>query len=296
MAGRHRSHEVALARSQFLGESIASARYVVGTNTEPVIDECSPTQQHVRALLALLALNDFQPVGPLSQTSAAALVSYSFTQSPRRNALLIVSSSPDNIAQRLLGAHCGFRFAGEAWAQTKSTHDVRRLYRLEHAPSGAVVISTSNTGLLRSEQCDAPESSIRFTRWNVGVPQESREAEANEFVDRLNADSRALLAALFVRLNARGGRRWAVGEFWWDPLSRPTSNRPGSRPSTRQRLLRETGSGWELRWGGPPFPSDVVAAFTHPVCGLRGAHALGQDADREREIVYGATRLVLRPF
>lgn len=296
MAGRHRSHEAALARSQFLGESIASACYVVGTNTGPVIDECSPTQQTVRALLALLALNDSQPGGPLNQTSAAALVSYSFTQSPRRNALLIVSSSPDNIAQRLLGAHCGFRFAGEAWMQTKSEHDVRRLYRLEHAPSGAVVISTSDTGLLRSEQCDPSESSIRFTRWNVGVPQESREAEANEFVEKLSTEARALLAALFVRLNARGGRSWAVGEFWWDPLDRPMWKLPGGRPSTHRRSLRETGAGWELRWDGPPLPSDVVAAFTHPVCGLRGAHALGQDADREREIVYGATRLLLRPF
>lgn len=290
MAGRGRSHGVANARARYLGEAAVSARYAVGSNRTAVIDECSPDQRSVRVLLALLALN-YMAVETyrFNHTPAAPIVSYSLHVSPRREALVIVSRSPDNIGRRLLDAHAGFRFAGDA-----RNADGSRTYRFDHVAFKTSVFSTSDSGTLQGVQIaerdkDAPPFHERVP--NLAPSRE--EIEAAAFIDRLDADARALLAALFVRLAASDRRTWAVGEFWWDPLERPYwRNRPEARGE--RRSLRNEGEGWTLRWEGPPFPSDVVAALTHPVCGLSGATARGEG--RECEIVYGSARLLLRPF
>ncbi|HTJ68193.1 MAG TPA: hypothetical protein VL551_11740 [Actinospica sp.] len=292
MAGRRRSHEAAAARARFLGEAGVSARYAVGTNTTVVIDECSPAQRSVRALLALLALND-EPLEkyPFNHTNASGLVTYSFTLSPRRGALLIVSRAPDNIARRILGAEAGFRFAGEA-----VTTAGEYIYRLVHVPSGAVVISTEDRGTLAGVRFAMREDVPPFTAQDLGVPVTAREQEMFEYVDGLSSDVRALLAALFVRLSASDRRTWAVGAFFGDPLRRPPAPWWDPNPlRDEHRSLREIGARWELRWTGPPFPGDIVAALTQPVCGLRGASAHGQVDAREREIVFGKARLLLRP-
>ena len=292
MAGRRRSHEAALARSRFLGEAGVSARYAVGTNNTVVIDECSPAQSSVRALLALLALND-EPLEdyPFNHTNASGLVTYSFTVSPRRDVLLIVSTAPDNIARRLLKAEAGFRFTGEARSPAWE-----HVHRLEHVPSGAVVISTEDRGTLAGVRFAVREDMPAFTHQNLGVPVTAREQEMFEYVDSLSSDVRALLAALFVRLTASDRRTWAVGAFFEDPLDRPPAPWWDQDPvRDGRRFLREVGGTWELRWTGPPFPGDIVAALTHPVCGLRGASARGEVDAREREIVFGKARLLLRP-
>lgn len=293
MAGRRRSHEAALARARFLGETGVSARYAVGTNHTVVIDECSPAQCSVRALLALLALN-FEPLEKhlFNRTNASGLVTYSFTLSPRRDVLLIASRAPDNIAQRILGAEAGFRFAGEA-----VTTAGEYVYRLVHVPSGAVVISTEDRGTLDGVRFAMREDVPPFTDRDPGVPVIAREQEMFEYVNGLGDDVRALLAALFVRLSASDRRTWAVGAFFGDPLRRPPAPwwDPDSLRDDR-RSLREVDGTWELRWTGSPFPGDIVAALTDPVCGLRGAEAHGELDAREREIVFGKARLLLRPY
>lgn len=293
MAGRRRNHEAALARARFLGEAGVSARYAVGTNRTVVIDECSSAQCSVRALLALLALND-EPLEkyPFNHTNASGLVTYSFTLSPRRDALLIVSRAPDNIARRILGADAGFRFAGEA--RTTAGEDI---YRLEHVPSGAVVISTSDRGTLKATRFAMREDMPPFTDQNLDVSVTAQEQQLCEYVDGLDGDVRALLAALFVRLSASDRRTWAVGEFFWDPLHRPPAPWWDTDPlHDRHRSLREVGGTWELRWSGPPFPGDIVSALTHPVFGLRGAQPRGELGAPEREIVFGEALLLLRPY
>ncbi len=293
MAGRRHSHEAALARARFLGEAGVSARYAVGTNRTVEIDECSPAQRSVRALLALLALND-EPLEryPFNRTHAAGLVTYSFTLSPRRDALLIVSRSPDNIAQRFLRAEAGFRFAGEA-----VTTAGEYVYRLDHVASGTTVISTSDPGTLEGVRFAVREDVPAFTDQTLGVPLTAQAREVCDYVDGLDGDARTLLAALFVRLVASDRRTWAVGEFFWDPLKRPPAPWWNQDPlSGGRRSLREAGGRWQLRWTGPPFPSDIVTALTHPVCGLRGAQAHGEVDALEREIAFGKARLRLRPY
>jgi hypothetical protein len=293
MAGRRRSHEAALARARFLGEAGFSARYAVGTNHTVVIDECSPAQSSVRALLALLALND-EPLEkyPFNHTNAAGLVTYSFTLSPRRDALLIVSQAPDNIARRIPKAKAGFRFAGEV-RTTAGEH----VHRLDHVPTGAVVISTSDRGTLGGALFAMREDMAPFTDQTLDVPVTAQEHGLCEYVNGLDGDVLALLAALFVRLSASDRRTWAVGEFFWDPLDRPPAPWRDQDPlRDGHRSLRDVGGAWELRWTGPPFPGDIVSALTHRVCGLRGAQAHGEVDALEREIVFGKARLLLRPY
>lgn len=290
MAGRGRSHGVAAARARYLGEEAVSARYAVGSNRSAVIDECSTAQQSVRALLALLALNYMVlETYRFNHTPAAPIISYSFHVSPRREALVIVSRAPDNIGRRLLDAHMGFRFAGDAM-----NADGSRTYCLDHVSFKTSVFSTSDAGTLQGAQiAERSENEPPFHEHGLGLAPSREESEAAAYIDRLDADARVLLAALFVRLAASDRRTWAVGEFWWDPLSRPYwRNRRDARGE--RRSLRNDGKDWTLRWDGPPFPRDVVAALTDPVCGLRGATAHSQG--REYEIVFGSARLLLRPF
>lgn len=293
MAGRRRSLDAARVRVGYLGEAAPSARYVVGRNQTPVIDECSAAQQSVRALLALLVFNyvlgeNYQ----FNRTPFAEFTLYGFVLSPRWDSLVIVSMAPDNIALRLLDAGAGFRFAGET-----VTADEEYVYRLDHPALGTTVTVTSDKGTLAGVRTAVREDLRPFSPHVLGVPLTSEEREAIEFVNGLDRDVRALLAGLFIRLRASDGRRWAVGSFYGDPLKRPPAPWWDQHPERSvRRSLRGEGRRWELRWNTAPFPGDIVAALTHSACGLPGAQA-DDDADaRRRTISFGAARLALRPY
>ena len=134
MSGTQRIHALARSRSRYLGEKYATARYVIGTNSSAMIDECSPAQMALRAQLALFTLNrGIFDSSVFSDTDLTGLVSYTLTLSPRHNGLVIISDAPANILGRLLTTPLGLRYVGSA--------DIRdnQIYRMVHAASGAFV-------------------------------------------------------------------------------------------------------------------------------------------------------------
>jgi len=296
-------------RASFLGESRESARSIVGARNSPRIDECSAAQRDVRALMAMYALNHdpYNRERLFNDTALAALTTYDFILSPRHDELVIVSNAPDNIAHRLLGSPLGLRFVDEA-----ETEQENRIYRMAHFSSGARVTSTSAKNLLGSGKTasgDAAPDGLNpgydfAPGKHLDRPLTPNELASADWLGKLNPDFKALLAGLFVRLCAReialvegdDRPRWAVGNFYWDPLRRePAEWWARQRPHSRVRL-RRLRSVLELRWSGPPFPSDIADALTDPVCGLRGATARPEFDGREYIVTYGRVRLLLRPF
>src|SRR5215469_7416357 len=82
----------------------------------------------------------------------------------------------------------------------------------------------------------------------------------------LSASSRAKLAAAgsqVKRAPGKGGMsRYRVGERP-ELKNRLGSHEPAPQPSAAMRGLKDGGTPWDVRWQGPPFPSDNVSFDSH---------------------------------
>ena len=109
--------------------------------------------------------------------------------------------------------------------------------------------------------------SIRCAWWTTDVQLSS--AEQDQLMDLVTQPSGVakIVSALVVRMRARDPLgRWAMGNWWNDPLQRP--GRPCGSYRSNRRLM-PGGRHWLLEWCGYPYMADVAAmlsdsAFSEP--------------------------------
>jgi hypothetical protein len=99
------------------------------------------------------------------------------------------------------------------------------------------------------------------------------------------------LAGLTCRIAAQDAEgRWAIGNWFSDPLMRP--GRLSSHGEDRyERYLQGTGHHWVFRWNGFPYVEDVAASLTASPVGISGAVA--HDAGDHFEVRVDAATLRL---
>ncbi|WP_371494540.1 hypothetical protein OG871_05355 [Kitasatospora sp. NBC_00374] len=83
----------------------------------------------------------------------------------------------------------------------------------------------------------------------------------------ISEEAEQLLAGLVCRLAARDPHgRWAIGNWFSDPLERPGWANNGD-VDRYEKQLSGSGDRWTLRWNGFPYSDDVAASLTSaPVC------------------------------
>ena len=85
-------------------------------------------------------------------------------------------------------------------------------------------------------------------------------------------------------------KKWASGNWYWDPLDRPESER--RRSEWPERRLWGAGFEWKMEWTGFPHPTDVANSLVDPVVGLRGSR-LGSN-DESYEVILGSSVLRIK--
>ncbi|MEV7617016.1 hypothetical protein [Streptomyces sp. NPDC089799] len=277
----HTQHR-ALARERafFTGETPATAAAETTRSGSLGIDDCSPAQRRLRALLALAVFN----TGPLSAglwtTSLADLSAYTVVMSPRRDKLVLISNAPDNIATRLLPRDD---------KQTLCLPGMRLLRLAEHGaamlhlPTGAVVLATSRRDGTLDDLADE-----RHSHWTTDHPMTDRESILLASLPHLTADTETLLAAVFVRMWMRSADWDLAG--WFCPAA---SRNDDERALRHYRRLDGAGDHWSLTWTSWPHPDDLVAALTHPAAGLASVTVVRHPGYYEAH--YGTASLRLDP-
>lgn len=123
--------------------------------------------------------------------------------------------------------------------------------------------------------------------WNVRHGLTSQEDDALANVPPMTADTLALLSGLVSRIGlCDPGRRWALGNWFADPLDRTLAW------SRADRRLWGHGDRWELTWSSFPFHRDVAMALTDPQAGIAGAQAV--QGRRDWDVRLGNAVLTLR--
>ncbi|MEW2253054.1 hypothetical protein AB0907_37740 [Streptomyces sp. NPDC006975] len=248
----------AALRRRYTGElSEASGRAVRPSRTGLGLDDCSPQQQRLRALLALGWFNT-DPHTPAGNWCAHGVFSYTLVPSPRHDSLVLYTNSAWGVVCWLVPGEGdwparipGLRFeSGDGYT-----------WRLRHLPTGSTLIVTEEHDPGEAENGYEPPSRIR--RLSVGMTD--AEYTALEKVPDMSPAATRLLGALAMRVSLRDpSETWAVGGWFSDPLDRT----PGRSVAYLERRLNGAGDEWELAWTGYPFPDDLAAALTHPTAGL----------------------------
>ncbi|MEU8762961.1 hypothetical protein [Streptomyces sp. NPDC048659] len=248
------------------------------------MDSQIPAQRRLRALLALAVLNCGPRAAWLSETCLYELSLYTFTVSPRRDDLVLISKAAGNIAHRLvLGKH---KSDVLCLPGMRLLDDPDEAIRMIHLPTGARVTTTSRSRGTGGGPSYNPRSWMRPDQ-----PLTPREEEALGSLPAMTPDAEVLLGALASRLWLRDPiGAWAIGG-WFNPP--PSRDRGSVRSRGHSRRLDGSGDHWELEWTSYPYPEDLVAALTHPRAGLRGVRAV-PDTGRT-QLVYGTARLTLIP-
>ncbi|WP_132880682.1 hypothetical protein [Tamaricihabitans halophyticus] len=103
------------------------------------------------------------------------------------------------------------------------------------------------------------------------LPLQDDERAAMRAIPAMSEGIQAILAGLFVRLNARDPRRrWHMGMAWSNFL--PARREPrGYRDDLHMSTLWGADNRWELRWARHPFPEDIIGCLTAPTIGITGA-------------------------
>ncbi|MEV4600797.1 hypothetical protein AB0K15_25800 [Amycolatopsis sp. NPDC049253] len=258
-------------RRSYTGEDKASAAAGVGRGGLG-LDLCSPQQRRFRALLALFLFNANVPDTPFDdQHSANAFLAYTMTVSPRFDTLVcLVPGAVENAVGRLLASPGPDSLQyGVPGLRVEAAVDFRT-YHLVHLPTGAkmVVASRPDFPLLSDIQNAGPHLDTWSANTFVGadIPLADVEREALSRLPAMPAGIERILAALVTRLDARDpARKWAVGNWWYDPLGRPFP--PGYRHNGKISLWGQRPK-WALRWNGWPRPEDIVGCLTAPIVGV----------------------------
>ncbi|MFC9735269.1 hypothetical protein ACFWGM_36865 [Streptomyces roseolus] len=275
---------LARSRALYTGETLTSAKSGVARNRSLGLDDCLPAQRAFRFLLALGYLNNDPRAyeGPAGW-HVAVLSAYTVTFSPRWNRLVIIADVPDNVTRRLLrGPVGGSGLPGLRFLEHRGSS-----YVLRHLPTGAELVITGNA----SGRPEGRLSEPHFDALSTAVPVTEAEAGQLHGVPEATEDAQRLLAGVLTRVTARDPHRsWAIGNWFYDPLTRPGWLDMNHR---QYRTLLGRGDHWVLSWGAIPYESDLVAALTDPVVGIAGA---GRERDSGDTVVtLGGATLRLRP-
>jgi hypothetical protein len=248
-------------RRAYSGEHIqAAARGIPRGCCHLGFETSDPGQQNLRALLALGIFNG----GRLQQWPGgwgmAPVTHYDLILSPRLDNLVVITPTPSNVVQYLVPRGMPVGLPG---------------LRLESATDEAFLLRHLTTGarMTVTDRPPAPPFESDFDEdrvWNARQELTSGEQEALADVPPVSGAAMVLLAGLMTRIGLNDPkRRWALGNWFMDPLDRTRewAADPGRR-------LWGHGDRWELTWGSFPFREDVAAALTGAKIGIAGAYAV----------------------
>ena len=269
-------------RAAHTGEELLSAVAGLTPDGRIGLDDCTPRQQFLRFLLAMYLFNTRSIGAPPSWREVFTALSYTMTISPRFDDLIIFTDTPDNLVQYFADPPYergipGLRFLeGDDFGH----------HRMLHVPSGATMTITS-----RPERdvlaLGSPTSTLAAGRVSALTRAEETDLAA---IPAASDDTHKLLAGLFVRATCTApDKRWALGNWRYDPLRRPDLDDVGRGGTHRLWGARDD---WELLWSGYPHPADVVASLVDPVIGLSGVRVLEDDSPFY-SLALGTARLAL---
>ncbi|GGU68623.1 hypothetical protein GCM10010211_37480 [Streptomyces albospinus] len=268
-------------------EGVAPSEFLVGDSQgyDLGLDSCDDAQLNFRAIMALGLFNYGSHYGsiaaPPAQWNLGVLTWYTIKVSPRWNRLVLITSAPDNVMQRIVPD--SFHASRTPGMRLLRSHG--RTYVARHIPTGAEIVVTSREDG-KSDGVHNPMAS-RFLLMS-DVPVSRREEEQLSSLPGMARNARRLLAGLVTRMSMTDPRRkWSTGNWYWDPLERPESENRESG-DTERRLWGE-GYEWDIEWHGYPHPSDVAQSMTDPVVGLQGSR-LGRNRN-SYEVILGSSVL-----
>ncbi|MFG7941542.1 hypothetical protein [Streptomyces cacaoi] len=263
-----RQKRAARIRMSYTGECYEAALSGISRDFDHGLDACTPEQREFRALLALGFLNR----GPIAARllggwGVSELSAYTITMSPRWKRLALITDVPHNVAGRIVQEDSSMRFPGLRMEQ----HTGYGSYLLRHMPTGAEMVVTDNASGVPSK---GPDSESYLRPWTTDVQLRSAELDSLKAIPAMTENTQLLLAGIAVRFSAHDAKRkWAIGNWHWDPLQRPRNRERGYdlfAPEIQRRLWGE-GDYWELTWAGYPYPADLAASLTDSAIGVKGA-------------------------
>ncbi len=269
--------DIARTRAGFTGEPQLGALAGVPRDGSLGLDTCLPEQRTLRALLALGLFNrlGLEEARPPAWWGLHTLVAYDITASPRHNRLVLITDVPHNVAPYLLPSRDGgSSLPGLRLEEFRG----RRTYVARHLPTGAQLVVTGNpSGTWSATQRPSP----RWDFFSVDEPLTKSERTKLEQVPDMSAGAECLLAGLTARIAAQDPQgRWAIGNWFSDPLQRPGWHNAGSEERYGKQLWGSAHQ-WSFRWNGFPYVEDVAASLTSPQVGVPGAtvHDVGDRLD-----------------
>lgn len=275
----------ARTRVRYTDEQFAAAKAGIARDYSIGLDVCLPEQRELRALLALGLLNRGYDYRTPAGWRMAALTTYTITASPRFHRMVLITDVPHNVVDYLLPEPNG---VGGLPGLRVEEHRGHGSYIMRHLPTDAQFVVTDNpsgkpVGARRKSYVDF------FT---VDAPLTPGEREQLASVPPMTEHAQFLLAGVFCRISARDPhRRWAIGNWFYDPLQR-SSWLDSDRSLGEDRKLQGAGDSWELRWDSYPYPDDLAASMTDPVIGIPGARTVS--ASDHLAITLGNATLRLR--
>jgi len=262
---------LARTRMRFLSEPRQAALGAVPRDGTLGLDTCSQEQRRLRTLLALGLFNMpglWQPHRGAAAWRLHTLIAYDIIVSPQFDRLVLITDVPHNVAPYLLP-----RPDGVAGLPGLRLEEFRtpRTYLARHLPTGARLVVTGNPS---GTWNGTPRPSPRWDFHTVDKPLTGTERSYLDQVPEISDEVARLLAGLVCRIAARDPQgRWAIGNWFYDPLRRPGwhNNRGEDR---YEKQLSGSGHRWKLRWNGFPYADDVAASLTSASVGIPGATAL----------------------
>ncbi|REK91700.1 hypothetical protein DY245_03030 [Streptomyces inhibens] len=275
----------ARTRSQYTGEKFTAAKAGTARDHSIGLDACVPGQLKLRALLALGFLNRGYDYSTPAGWHMAALSAYTITASPRFDRMVLITDVPHNVVDYLLPEPNG---VGGLPGLRVEEHRGYGTYVMQHLPTNAQFVVTDNPS---GKPAGArSESYVDF--FTVDAPLTPGEREQLAIVPPMTEHAQRLLAGVFCRISARDPhRRWAIGNWFYDPLRRSGWLDSG-RSLGEGRKLQGAGDNWELRWDSYPYPDDLAASMTDPIIGIPEARTVS--ASDHLAITLGNATLRLR--
>lgn len=284
--------KAAATRAATSGERLRAAAAGITRGNRLGFDECTPAQTEFRAILALHLFNCGKLSALPGRSSTHSLTWYTITVSPRYNDLVLITSAPDNVCGYLVqdAGDEEFNEIPGLRLESRGTHIFS--LKLRHMATGATMTVTYNRNGRHDEAADPGLYRERFA--TLDMPLTDTEKRFLAGLPQPSPDARSMLAALVARFSATDQhRRWALAQWYSDPLRRPDAPRHPWADEISRRLAGD-GDLWELRWDSHPRPEDIVGALTDPVTGLAGARA--SKAGGDYVIAYRSARLTVGRF
>lgn len=263
-------------RAEHTGEDRVTARQGVHRSGMG-LDSCTPAQQRLRTLLGQHLFNAGDASALPYRSMVHVLTHYTLLMSPRYDDLVLITDAPTNVVGYLVPGGSkgkpgpaseipGLRLDWVSGADRSDGPD----YHLVHLPSGArMTVTAQRRTSFTDRRISGPGCSSGYGWWTTedGLTSDEQD-QLLDLVTPPNGVAR-IISALVVRMRARDPQgRWAMGNWWNDPLKRP--GRPCGCYRASRRLM-PGGRHWLLEWCGYPYAADVAAMLSDSEFGLHQA-------------------------